>query len=118
MIVIKLEMWLKGDHTKARDLGVATISNVGGDAITGDYECRLFKAAEYSSAAGKRPLHEVAKKPLAKEIWRKGRVEGFPRSRLGPWDLLLRALGALVSDRSPGVAFDAEVLEHTFGWGE
>lgn len=115
MLVIKIELWPRGDHTRARSLGVATIENVGGDPKTGDYECRLFKAPEYSKQAETRPLHEILTKPKAKETWRKGRVEGFARLRLGPWDLLFRALGALISDRSQGVEFNADVRGDSFG---
>ena len=109
MIVVRLEMWPKGDSSKARSLGVATIANVGGNASTGDYECRLFKAPEYSRQAERRPLEQMLLRPLAKETWRKGRVLGFARQRLGPWDLLFRALGKLISDRSPGEEFDEDV---------
>ena len=104
MLVIKIEMWPRGNHAKARPLGVATIANVGGDAKVGDYECRLFKSPEYSKNAETRPLHEMLTKPLAKETWRKARLNGFPRLRLGPWDLLLRALVAMASDRNAEAA--------------
>jgi hypothetical protein len=112
MIVIKLEMWPRGDHSRARSLGVATIANVGGTADTGDYEVRLFKAQEYSRQAETRPLQEMLTRPLAKETWRKGRVEGFRRLKLGPWDLLFRALAQLLADRNPGAA---DVTGDAFG---
>jgi hypothetical protein len=109
MIVIELKMWPKGDHTRARSLGIATISNEGGRADSCDYEVILFKAPEYSKQAEKRPLHEMLNRPLAKEIWRKGIVKAFPRLRLGPWDLLFRALAVAVKLRNP-VAMDGELL--------
>lgn len=115
MLVIKIEMWPKGDHTRARSLGVATITNVGGTTDEGNYDCRLFKSPEYSKQAERRPLDQMLHRPLAKETWRVGRLEGFPRQRLGPWDLVFRALGELISNRNPGVAFDAEVMGHEFG---
>lgn len=115
MLVIRIELWPRGDHTRARSLGVATIANVGGTVKQGDYECRLFKSPEYSASAEKRPLEQMLTRPTAKETWRKGRVEGFSRLRLGPWDLLFRALGELISDRSPGVEFNAEVRGDEFG---
>ena len=115
MLVIRIEMWPKGNPTRARSLGVATIANVGGSSEKADYECRLFKAPEYSKQAETRPLHVMLTRPTARETWRKGRVGGFPRLRLGPWDLLFRALGALISDRSPGVEFDADVRGDSFG---
>lgn len=103
MIIIRLEMWPRGDHTRARSLGVATVANMGGDAKVGHYEAILFKAPEYSKHAETRPLHEMLTRPKAKEIWKKAYVEGFPRLRLGPWDLLFRALGAMVARRNPDV---------------
>lgn len=109
MIVVRLEMWPKGDHARARSLGIATISNKGGTAESGDYECVLFKAPEYSRNAEKRPLHEMLNRPLAKEIWRRGVVDRFQRLRLGPWDLLFRALASAVQDRNP-VAVEGEFL--------
>ena len=115
MLVIKIEMWPMGDHTRARSLGVATIANVGGNADTASYDCRLFKAPEYSKQAETRPLHEILTKPKAKEVWRRGLVGGFRRRTLGPWDLLFRALGALISDRNTGVEFDADVRGDSFG---
>jgi hypothetical protein len=100
MIVIKLEMWPKGDPSRARSLGVGTISNVGGTTDTGDYEVRLFKSAEYARTAETRPLEERLRRPLAKETWKRGAVHAFPRHVLGPWDLLLRGLCAVVGMRS------------------
>lgn len=34
------------------------------------------------------------------QVWRKGRVEGFPRKNRGGWDLLFLALRACVGDRN------------------
>jgi hypothetical protein len=98
MLVVKIEMWPQGDHTKARSLGVATIANTGGDTTLGDYECHFFKSSEYSEQAETRPLHEMLTRPKAKEIWHKSEVRGFPRLKLGPWDLLFLALDAPASD--------------------
>ncbi len=110
MLVIKIEMWPHGDSERARSLGVATIANTGrGTRDVADYDVRLFKAPEYSRQAETRPLHQMLLHPLAKETWKKGRVEGFPRLSLGPWDLLFRALGALVTKRSPRVSTDGEI---------
>jgi len=115
MLVIKIELWPRGDHTRARSLGMATIANVGGTVQTGNYDCKLFKSPEYSTQAETRPVHEMLTRPKAKELWRKGVVTEFPRQKLGPWDLLFRALGSLITDRSPGVEFDADVRGDSFG---
>jgi hypothetical protein len=122
LIVIKLEMWPKGDHRLARSLGVGTIANVGGTADTGEYEVRLFKSREYSRGAEARPLHEMLTRPTAKETWKKGVVSMFPRLKLGPWDLLFRALAACIDSRNTGFLFRAglsfDVRGETFGDGE
>lgn len=117
MLVVKIELWPKGDHTRARTLGVGTIANVGGSVSTGHYEARLLKSPEYSTAAARdtRTLEQRCTRPLEKDTWKKGRVEGFPRLRLGPWDLLFRALGSLISDRNTGVEFNADVRGDAFG---
>ena len=115
MLVIKILLWPRGDHTRERELGVATISNVGGTLQTGNYEAVLLKSGEYSAAARARPLEQRATRPLSKEVWKRGAVEGFARQRLGPWDLLFRALGSLIDRRNPGVSFDAEVRGDEFG---
>lgn len=88
MIVCKLEMWPGGREDLAYSLGVATIANVGGDASTGEYDVKLFKAERYSPKSG---------------VWKRGKVAGFPRLRLGPYDLLLRALAACIGQRNPGI---------------
>lgn len=89
MIVIKMELWPRGDESRKRDLGVAHIANVGGDEELGNYEVTLFKAAEYSARD-------------AGGIWRCGVVTGFPRAskQHGPWDLLFRALKGIVGPRN------------------
>jgi len=85
MIYIRIEMWPKGDKTKARLLGEGQIANVGGTAANGNYTVKLLKSPEYAKTSG---------------TWKSGHVEGFPRVRLGPWDLLLRALQSCVGDRN------------------
>ncbi len=90
MLVIKIELWPGGDKSRARSLGEAEIANVGGDAQIGDYAVRLLKWG-----GGRR-------------TWKKGEVRGFPRLRLGPWDLLYRALASIVAGRSPSVPFPRE----------
>ena len=91
MLVCKLEMWPGGAESKARELGRVMIANVGGTQSVGTYEVQIPKSAEYAKRPG---------------IWRRGRVNGFPRLRLGPIDLLLRALIACVGERSPSAVSD------------
>ena len=88
MIVVKIEMWPGGDPAKAREIGRGTIANDGrGTATLGSYDVRLLKSPEYARNPG---------------TWKTGRVEGFPRQRLGPWDLLLRGLEACIGQRNRG----------------
>lgn len=84
MIVVRVELWPQGDKSKARCLGEAEIANVGDTQQAGDYDVRLLKWG-----AGRR-------------TWKAGRVTGFPRLKLGPWDLLYRALAAIVHGRNRG----------------
>lgn len=70
-------------------IGVGEIANDGtGSTTTGNYDVRLLKSPAY------------AKPQNVGGIWRKGRIEKFPRQRLGPWDLLYRALRACVGPRN------------------
>jgi hypothetical protein len=87
MVVVTVELWPGGDKSKRSGLGVAEIANDGqGTETTGNYQVRLMKWGE------------------GRRTWRTGRFQGFPRLRLGPWDLLLRALAAIVGSRNPGTA--------------
>lgn len=89
MIVAEIKMWPKGNAGNAYDLGRIEIINIGGTLESGDYEVKLYKSASHG-----------ATKP---GVWRRGRVRGFPRKRLGNYDLILRALAACCGDRSPEV---------------
>lgn len=81
MIVVRIELWPKGDESRKREIGVGHITNVGGTAARGDYKVKLLKSPEYAKRDG---------------IWRSGEVHRFPRGGkvFGPWDLLLLALSA------------------------
>lgn len=86
MIVVRIEMWPHGDERLKREIGAAMITNQGtGTRDAGNYTVRLMKSAEYARSPG---------------VWKRGEVEGFPRLRLGPWDLLYRALHATVASRN------------------
>lgn len=88
MIVIRIEMWPGGREEGKREIALAHIANIGGNGTVATYSCKFLKSAEYSARnAGK--------------VWRQGRVTDFNRKKLGPWDLLLRALVAVVGSRNP-----------------
>lgn len=85
MIYIRIEMWPGGQKDRARVLGEGRISNIGGSSSSGNYDVKLLKSPEYAKSPG---------------IWKRGLVEGFPRLKLGPWDLLFQALKATVGKRN------------------
>lgn len=86
MIVVRIELWPLGSEERKREIGTAVIVNDGtGDRKTGNYHFQLLKSPEFATHPG---------------TWKKGCVEGFPRLRLGPWDLLYRALRASVEYRN------------------
>lgn len=78
-MVIRIELWPKGDEARKREIGVAHIANTGAspDPNIGHYTVKLFKSLEYAKREG---------------IWKRGRVMNFPRLKYGTWDLLLLAL--------------------------
>lgn len=92
MLVIRIELWPHGDRARARELGRVEIANTGtGSPTVGNYVVQLFKSAA-----------QGARRP---GVWKRGRVEGFPRKRLGAYDLLFRALAAVLgSQRNPEAA--------------
>lgn len=75
MLVVTIELWPKGDRSKARNLGTAFISNdMTGSVEIGNYEVMLSKWGEPT------------------QPWRVGRVRGFGRLTGSPWELLRRAI--------------------------
>ncbi len=82
MIRVTVELLPGGDESKVKHLGTAYITNDGtGDFDTGNYDIKLSKWGQPNS------------------IWKTGRFIGFPRLKLGPWDLLCMALIATLGDR-------------------
>jgi hypothetical protein len=91
MIEVTVRLLRASKGGAAEVLGVAQIANVGGTRTSGDYAVRLF---------GK-----------GGRVWKQGTVEGFPRLRLGGWDLLFRALGGVIAGRNLKVPFPERWLE-------
>ncbi len=81
MIVVRAELWPRGDEASKRSLGECRIANVGGTRHVGKYRVELVK---WNNG----------------QVWKKGWIEGFPRVRLGPWDLLYRCLREVVGSRN------------------
>ena len=83
MIRIRVELLVRGNPNNVINLGTAYITNdATGTLSSGNYDVRL------------------SKKGMPNSTWKKGRVTGFPRKRLGGWDLLFRALQVCVGDRN------------------
>lgn len=107
MIVIRMELWPGGDKSRAEHLGTATIANVNRmDDMRhiGNYEYLVMEHSQ--SAEG--DLVEVfpesrfnlSQRGSAKKKWKSGGVAGFPRLKLGAWDLLYRVLQSAVGNRN------------------
>lgn len=88
MIRCTIELIPGGDERseRRRVVGVVEIGNDGSSTNphVGNYNVRLDRS--------------LVGKP---GVWRTGHVDGFPRVRLGPYDLLYRALAETVGDRNP-----------------
>lgn len=88
MVVTEIWIYPLGDETKKRLIGRIEITNDVNatiqDRSVGDYTVRLFKTEEFAHRPG---------------IWKQGVFRNFPRLRLGPYDLLTRALMAVVGMR-------------------
>ncbi len=89
MLRVTIELVPHGDESRSRVIGIGQIANDGTGNMQignyGNYEVVLFKSPEYSKSPG---------------TWKKGQVKQFDRKRLGPWDLLFRALAATVGNRN------------------
>ena len=85
MVRVTIELLPKGSELHKRHLGTMEITNdrSNGPGPVGAYDVRLSKRG--------RP----------QVLWRRGRVESFPRLALGAYDLLFRALAATVGSRNP-----------------
>jgi hypothetical protein len=81
MIVVKVELWPKGDGRKAKEIGRSYIANVGGNRKKGNYEIAVCRR-------GSKRCPLVGKTKAVRE----GKVENFPRLSYNVWRLVLRAL--------------------------
>jgi hypothetical protein len=78
MLYIRIELWPRGNKNRARVLHEGTICNEGSTATAtrGNYSVVLCDRGGHSR-------------------W-KGFIMGFPRKRLGAWELLRQALNAVL----------------------
>lgn len=85
MLRVTIELLPHGDESLKEVVGLIDIVNDGsGDAETGNYDVMLHKTPKYAKRPG---------------VWRRGKIEGFPRLHLGPYDLLLWCLAVVIGDR-------------------
>lgn len=83
MIIVTVELVPGGDMSKKRHLGTAVIANKGTGGLTrGNYRFQLSKRGR------------------SRQLWKGGTITGFPRKKLGPWDLLYRCLREIVGSRN------------------
>lgn len=89
MIRITIEMVPKGDEHRAFVMAKGHIYNAGtGSWARGNYGANISKVAHFKALNGG-------------GWWKQGKITDFPRTRLGVWDLLYRALRELVGERNP-----------------
>jgi hypothetical protein len=97
MIVCKIELWPRGDKTKARTLGTVVIANDGtGTPEHGNYDVALSHAGVY-------------RKEGEYKAWKGGRVLGHYRM-LSPYYLLQAALKTTLT------LGPAKALHHRLVW--
>ena len=85
MLVVKIELWPKGDESKARQIGRIDIINDGtGTSEFGNYNVNIH----HSELLNKTPLSR---------FYKIGKVTGFMR-KLSPYHLLMRALSSAMSN--------------------
>ena len=91
MIVVRVELH-SAITSRVSTLGVAHIAN----DCTGNQKVGNYTVAIYKKGVTPQPLQSAG-------LWRRDRVIGFPRTSLGVWDLLYRALTNVVGERNRAV---------------
>lgn len=107
MVVVRAEMWPRGDHLHKRVLALGTLACLGAARYDAPgmgvrkgeraYRVRLFKDTSFGGPDGSAP--EQIHLPRSRDIWREGLVRGHLPGRRGGWDLLGGALNALLGNR-------------------
>lgn len=84
MIVVKIELWPRGNEDNKRQIGeIRTANDATGTNSRGNYDGMLFT------------------KHRNPRVWKRGRVVDFPRQRMNVYDLLLQILRSAIGDRNP-----------------
>ena len=79
MIVVKIELWPRGDPNQAREI----VNDGTGTQAKGNYQVRLRHSGRYTGRPG---------------FWKRGAVSGVSRL-LSPYHLVMLALGATLLDK-------------------
>ncbi len=83
MLIVKIEMWPGGAEEEAQTVGIMQIVNdESGSYGKGNYDARILKWEKTD------------------ESWKEGRIDAFPRAKLGHWDLVYRALKSMIGYRN------------------
>lgn len=91
MIYIRIALWPGGHMHNDRTLNEITITNDGtGSASVGNYDVVISRRGGFKGSGRWRILL-----PDPKSVWRRIRLEGFPRKSRGAIQLLFRALSQL-----------------------
>lgn len=87
MLYVKIELWPRGDASKAKTLGEALIANTGkGTWTSGSYNALVSKKGGFKS----KQIDMQRMQP--KHVLREASIDDFPRKRLNAWHLLARVL--------------------------
>ncbi len=104
MIVAQIVMWPHGnpDPTTHYSLGTVVIINTGdGTPDLGNYDFYVCKCADRLLLAEvEGGVAYVLTRMDERGAWKRGRIENFPKIRLGPHDLLYRVLKSVVGWRN------------------
>ncbi len=92
MIVVKVEMWPNGDESRAVEFGRMVIINQEQTTIKSQGHYGDYKVELRGGVYGRTDLYQ--------KLWKRGKVEGFPRKTRGLWDLMFVALRGLVGRRN------------------
>lgn len=90
MIVVKIELWPRGDKYRAKEIGRMYIANVGGTAERGDYLAAVNRRGDPSVSIAR----NAGETYLCRKVTRSGAVKDYPRQSYSVWRLIVRALKA------------------------
>jgi hypothetical protein len=98
MIIVKIELWPRGDQERAEEIGRTYIANVGGTSRRGDYRVHVTRRGSPHSTNGTWLAGKASVEPRS---GRTGSVDGYPRLAYNVWRLVIRALLACFPEERP-----------------